>query len=70
MWWTQFLANICWHCSYNGNAIDTIHNVCTVQILWCWVPVSENQFYSGKTLLIKQASETVQPAVANPVNDF
>ena len=38
--------------------------------MWSQTSVSENQFYFGKVLLINKTSETIQPALVNPVNDF
>ena len=38
--------------------------------MWCQIPISESQCYFGKVLLLNKASETIQPALAEPVNDF
>ena len=69
-WRTQFMVDICWYISNNGYTADSIYNVYIVQRLWSEIPVSESQFDLAKLLPINKTTETVQPALAQQVNDI
>ena len=64
------MVDICRHISNYGYTADSIYNVYIVQIVWSEIPVSESQINISKALLINKTTETVQPALAQQVNDI
>ena len=64
------MINICWYISNHGDTTNSIYNVYIIQML-CGVRFQFQKINSilAKLLLLNKASDTVQPALADPVYD-
>ena len=65
------MTDICWHLNCNGNGINTIHIMFTLY-KYCGVRFQFQKINSilAKLLLLNKASESIQPTLANPIDDF